>query len=159
MKFGLMLRPRALIFGLAAAALLVTGAQRANAEAQLLVDAVTGKVLHAENATYPWYPASVTKIMTAYTALRAVKEGKVKLDTLLTVSKNATSQAPTKMGFTAGTKVTLDNAIKMIMVKSANDVSVVIAEGVGGSIEGYADMMNANARRLGMTQTLSLIHI
>jgi len=69
------------------------------------------------------------------------------------VTKNATAQAPTKMGFTAGTRVTLDNALKMIMVKSANDVSVTIAEGVGGSIEGFADMMNANAKRLGMTQT------
>ncbi|MBV9955988.1 MAG: D-alanyl-D-alanine carboxypeptidase [Pseudolabrys sp.] len=131
----------------------LTTAGRAQAEAQLLIDASTGKVLHAENATYPWYPASVTKLMTAYTSLRAVKEGKIKLDSLLTVSKNATAQAPTKMGFAAGTRVTLDNALKMIMVKSANDISVTIAEGVGGSIDGFSDMMNANAKRLGMTQT------
>jgi len=134
-------------------ALALAGASRAHAEAQLLVDADTGKVLYAENATYPWYPASVTKLMTAYTTLRAVKEGRVRMDTLLTVSRNAVAQQPTKMGFREGTTVTVDNALKMLMVKSANDIAVVLAEGIGGSIEGFADQMNANARRLGMTQT------
>ena len=110
-------------------------------------------MLHAENATYPWYPASVTKLMTAYTTLRAIKEGRIGFNTLLTVSRNAAAQQPTKMGFKAGTTLTVDNALKMLMVKSANDMAVAIAEGVGGSIEGFADMMNANARRLGMTQS------
>jgi len=147
-------RPRALLFGLAAAALLSAAAvTRAQAEAQLLIEASTGKVLHAENATYPWYPASVTKLMTAYTTLRAIKEKKVSFDTLLIMSKNAVAQQPTKMGFKLGTGVTIDNALKMLMVKSANDIAVAIAEGVGGSIEGFADMMNLNARRLGMTQS------
>jgi D-alanyl-D-alanine carboxypeptidase len=136
-----------------AAALACGGATRANAEAQLLIDASTGKVLHAENATYPWYPASVTKLMTIYTTLKAVREGKYTLDSLLTVSKNAVAQQPTKMGFKLGTQVTIDNALKMLMVKSANDIAVTIAEGVGGSIEGFSDMMNANARSLGMTQS------
>ncbi len=133
--------------------LLFVGATRAQAEAQLLIEASSGKVLHAENATYPWYPASVTKLMTAYTTLRTIKEGRLTFDTLLTVSKNAAAQQPTKMGFKVGTRVTVDNALKMLMVKSANDVAVTIAEGVGGSIAGFADMMNANARRLGMTQS------
>src|SRR5471030_3380556 len=134
-------------------ALALAGTTQARAEAQLLIEASTGKVLHAENATYPWYPASVTKLMTAYTTLRAIKEKKITFDTLLTVSKNAAAQQPTKMGFKAGTGVTIDNALKMLMVKSANDMAVAIAEGVGGSIEGFADMMNTNARRLGMTQS------
>lgn len=128
-------------------------ASRCHAEAQLLIDAATGKVLHAENATYPWYPASVTKLMTIYTTLKAIRDGKVTMDTLLTVSKNAAAQAPTKMGFKVGTTVTIDNALKMLMVKSANDMAVTIAEGVGGSIDGFADMMNANAHALGMTQS------
>jgi D-alanyl-D-alanine carboxypeptidase len=128
-------------------------ADRAQADAQLLIEASTGKVLHAENATLPWYPASVTKLMTAYTTLRAVKEGRISVNTLLTVSRNAAAQQPTKMGFKIGTSVTVDNALKMLMVKSANDVAVTIAEGVGGSLEGFADLMNANARRLGMTQS------
>ena len=134
-----------------AAAAALAGTTNARAEAQLLIEASTGKVLHAENATYPWYPASVTKIMTAYTTLRAIKEGRIGFNTMLTVSRNAAAQQPTKMGFKAGTRLTLDNALKMLMVKSANDMAVAIAEGVGGSIEGFADMMNANARRLGMS--------
>ena len=110
------------------------GANAASAEALLLIEASTGKVLHAENATYPWYPASVTKLMTTYTTLRAVRQGRITLDSLFTVSAIAAAQAPTKMGFAVGTKVTVDNAIKMLMVKSANDMAVLLAEGVSGSI-------------------------
>ena len=125
----------------------------ANAEALLLVEADSGKVLQAENATNPWYPASLTKLMTAYVTLKAVKEGRITMDTLFTVSPTAASQSPSKMGFRPGTQVTVDNALKMMMVKSANDMAVVLAEGVGGSIDGFAALMNQNAQRLGMTQT------
>jgi len=142
---------RLLILALVAGA--VAGWGRANAEALLLVEADTGKVLHAENATYPWYPASVTKLMTVYTTLRAVRDGRITLDRLFPVSPNAAAQSPTKMGFPVGTQVTVDNAIKMLMVKSANDMAVLLAEGVAGSIEGFAAQMNANAQVLGMTQT------
>ncbi len=142
-----------MILSFAAGASLLVGTDRASAEAQLLIEASTGKVLHAENATYPWYPASVTKLMTTYTTLRAVKEGRISFNTLLTLSRNAAAQQPTKMGFKIGTTVTVDNALKMLLVKSANDIAVAIAEGVGGSIAGFADMMNANARRLGMSQS------
>jgi D-alanyl-D-alanine carboxypeptidase len=142
-----------LLIGLVALIMALAGATRAQAEAKLLIDAATGKVLHAENATYPWYPASVTKLMTTYTTLRAVKEGRIGFNSLLTVSRDAAAQQPTKMGFKVGTRVTVDNALKMMMVKSANDIAVTIAEGVGGSIAGFADMMNANARRLGMSES------
>jgi D-alanyl-D-alanine carboxypeptidase len=140
-----------------ALALLVLGslsaAPRAHAEAKLLIDAVSGKVLYADNATQPWYPASVTKLMTLYTTLREVKEGHISLDTLITMTPDAQAQQPTKMGFPIGTTVTIDNALKMMMVKSANDIAVAIADGVGTSVPGFADMMNANAQRLGMTQS------
>jgi D-alanyl-D-alanine carboxypeptidase len=139
--------------GLFVAAVLALTARPAAAEALLLVDVDTGKVLHAENATYPWYPASVTKLMTAYVTLKAVKEGRITRDTLFTVSPNAVAQAPSKMGFPLGTQVTVDNALKMLMVKSANDMAVVLAEGVSGSIEAFANEMNRTAQRLGMTQT------
>jgi D-alanyl-D-alanine carboxypeptidase len=139
----------ALIACLASAA----GTLPAAAEAQLLIEADTGKVIHAENATYPWYPASLTKLMTLYVTLRAVKEGRIKTDSLITVSPHAVAQAPAKMGFKSGVKLTVDNAIKMLMVKSANDMAVTIAEGVSGSIENFADEMNRSAQRLGMTQT------
>ena len=148
LHFRSSLRSIVLLAGLS----LVT-AHAANAEALLLVEADTGKVLQAENATYPWYPASVTKLMTAYVTLKAIKEGRITLDTLFTVSPTAASQSPSKMGLRPGTQVTVDNALKMMMVKSANDMAVVLAEGVGGSIDGFSAMMNENAKRLGMTQT------
>src|SRR3981189_1160254 len=136
-----------------AAALAVVAPCVAQAEALLVVEADTGKVLQADNATYPWYPASVTKIMTAYVTLKVVKEGRLSLDTLLTVSPVAASQSPSKMGFRPGIQVTVDNALKMMMVKSANDMAVVLAEGVGGSVDGFSGMMNQAAAKLGMTQT------
>src|SRR6202158_5596803 len=119
----------------------------------LVVEADTGKVLQAENATYPWYPASVTKLMTAYVTLKAVKDGRLSLDTVLTVSPAASAQSPSKMGFRPGTQVTVDNALKMMLVKSANDMAVVLAEGVGGSIDGFSAQMNETAQRLAMTKT------
>src|SRR3954447_6325565 len=140
------------IFSLALT-LLASSVQSASAEATLVVEADSGKVLHAEHATYPWYPASTTKLMTMYLTLKAVKDKRLSMDTLLTVSSNAVAQAPSKMGFKAGTTVTVDNALKMLMVKSANDMAVVLAEGVSGSIEKFADDMNAASRRLGMTQS------
>ncbi len=147
------LRPRSLTLTIAFGAGLGLMAARAQAESLLLVEVDSGKVLHAENAAHPWYPASITKIMTTYVTLRAIKEGRITWDTLLTVSHNAVAQQPVKMGFPAGTQITVDNALKMLLVKSANDIAVVVAEGVGGSIEGFADLMNQNARRLGMVQS------
>jgi D-alanyl-D-alanine carboxypeptidase len=125
----------------------------AAAEALLVIEADSGRVLYAHNAGQPWYPASVTKLMTAYVTLRAVEEGRLTLDKPLTVSANAAAQSPVKMGFPAGTIVTVDNALKMLMVKSANDMAVVLAEGVSGSVENFADEMNGYARRLGMIQS------
>jgi D-alanyl-D-alanine carboxypeptidase len=135
------------------AALAVVTPHAACAEALLVVEADTGKVLQADNATMPWYPASVTKMMTAYVTLKAVKEGRMTLDQLVTVSPVAASQSPSKMGFRPGTQLTVENALAMMMVKSANDMAVVLAEGVGGSIDGFSALMNQNAQRLGMTQT------
>ena len=123
------------------------------AEALLLIEVDSGKVLQADNATMPWYPASTTKLMTTYVTLKAVKERRLSLDTLVTVSANAVAQQPSKMGFRAGTQLTVDNALKMLMVKSANDMAVVLAEGVSGSIEKFADEMNLASQRLGMTQS------
>jgi D-alanyl-D-alanine carboxypeptidase len=148
-----LLRHPSLNLILLVAALALVAPRIVHAEALLVVEADTGKVLQADNATYPWYPASVTKMMTAYVALKAVKEGRLSLDALLTVSPVAASQSPSKMGFRPGTQVTVENALAMMMVKSANDMAVVIAEGVGGSIDGFSAQMNQTAQRLGMTQT------
>ncbi|HKD25917.1 MAG TPA: serine hydrolase [Xanthobacteraceae bacterium] len=123
------------------------------AEALLLVDVDSGKVISEQNATYPWYPASVTKLMTTYVTFKAVRDHRINLESVFTVSPNAVAQQPSKMGFKVGTRVTVDNALKMLLVHSANDMAVVLAEGVSGSIEKFTEEMNAEARHLGMTQT------
>jgi D-alanyl-D-alanine carboxypeptidase len=138
---------------LAASILTAAGPARAGVEATLLVDAETGKVLHAENATMPWYPASTSKLMTVYVTLQAVKAQRITLDTLFTVSARAASQPPSKIGFKPGTKITVDNALKILMVKSANDMAVVLAEGVAGSVENFSAEMNSTSKNLGMTQS------
>jgi len=147
-------RAKSLLLGAAfGAAALLAQPCLAAPEALLLVDAESGKVLYAENATRPWHPASLTKLMTAYVTLHALKEGRVKPDTVLTVSPTAMAQSPSKMGFKVGIKVTVDNALKMMIVKSANDMAVVLAEGIDGSVPGFAAEMNRAAQGLGMTQT------
>lgn len=119
----------------------------------ILVDAASGEVLEQQEATRSWFPASTTKLMTVYVALDAVSAGRISLNTPIIVSPRAARMAPSKMGFKPGTQVTLDNALKMLMVKSANDIAVTIAEGVSGSVEGFADEMNAAAAKLGMRES------
>jgi D-alanyl-D-alanine carboxypeptidase len=148
-----LLRFSSLTWIIGAIVLAIAAPRPAQSEALLLLEADSGKVLEAQDATMPWYPASLSKLMTAYVTLKAVKEGRISLDTLVTVSPVAASQSPSKMGFRPGTQLTVDNALKMMLVKSANDMAVVLAEGVGGSIDGFSALMNENAQRLGMTQT------
>lgn len=133
------------------AALMLPGA--AQATPSLVIDVATGDILHQEEATQPWFPASVTKLMTAYVALKAIKTGRITFDTPFTVSSRAARMAPSKMGFKPGTEVTVDNALKMLMVKSANDLAVTIAEGVSGSVEAFAGEMNQAAADLGMRES------
>src|SRR5580693_104425 len=139
----------ALGFGAAA----VLAATPAWSGASILIDADSGKVLRADNATYPWYPASTTKLMTLYMTLSAVRDHRITFDTLFTVSHNANMQAPTKMGLPVGTQVTVDNALKMMMVKSANDMAVMLAEGIGGSIDDFAQQMTDTAHQIGMSES------
>ena len=139
----------ALGFGAAA----VLAATPAWSGASILIDADSGKVLRADNATYPWYPASTTKLMTLYMALSAVRDNRITFDTLFTVSRNANLQSPTKMGLPVGAQVTVDNALKMMMVKSANDMAVLLAEGIGGSVDDFAQQMTDTAHKLGMSES------
>jgi D-alanyl-D-alanine carboxypeptidase len=141
----------ALTVALTAALLAVAPCAPARAMSLILVDAESGKVLRADNAGYPWYPASTTKLMTLYMALSAMRDQRITPDTLFTVSPNAYEQSPTKMGFPVGTQVTVDNAIKTMMVKSANDMAVLLAEGLAGSVEAFGQQMTETAHRLGMT--------
>lgn len=133
--------------------LLCALARPAAAGPYVLIDADSGRVLAHSEAGLPWHPASVTKLMTTFVTFRALREGRVKPDTLLAVSENAVAQDPTKMGFPAGTQVSVDNALKMLLVKSANDIAVVLAEGIDGSVPAFLGEMNRTAAELGMTAT------
>ncbi|MGO4571897.1 D-alanyl-D-alanine carboxypeptidase family protein [Microvirga sp. 2TAF3] len=143
---------RALRMTAFAFAALMSGSALAGSPA-LVVEAESGRVLHAERATDPWFPASITKLMTTYVALDSVRSGRASMDTLLKVSDSAAALPPSKMGFKPGTEIRLDNALKIIMVKSANDVAATIAENLGGSIEGFAELMNRKAQALGMHES------
>ena len=135
------------------AACLLAAATGAWATPGIVVDVATGNVLYEDHADEPWYPASLTKLMTIYVALSAVRDKEITLDTPLVVSARAASMAPSKMGFSPGTEVTLDNALKMLIVKSANDIAVTVAEGIAGSVDAFADDMNRSAAQLGMTES------
>jgi D-alanyl-D-alanine carboxypeptidase len=119
----------------------------------LVVDMKSGQVISAEDATRPWHPASTTKLMTTYVALKMLKSGQVKLDTPLQGSRKAASQKPSKIGIKPGQIITLDNALKILLVKSANDVAYVIAENLSGSADGFVNRMNNEAQNLGMRET------
>src|ERR1700729_3075285 len=151
MPFGRCSIGRLALFGFAAA--LALGASSVQATPYLDADVDSDRVLMENEAAAPWYPASLTKLMSVYVALDAVRNGQLTLATPLIMSARAARMAPSKMGFRPGTEVTLDNPLKMLMVKSPNDVAVMVAEGVSGSVEAFADDMNAAAQRLGMHES------
>ena len=128
-------------------------ATQSQATPSLVIDVASGAVLAQDQATTSWYPASLTKLMTTYVALSAVREGRLTMDTPVMMSPRAARMAPSKMGFRPGAEVTLQNALIMLMVKSANDIAVAIAEGVSGSVEAFADEMNRHSAALGMTSS------
>lgn len=137
----------------AALSLLVALPPAALASPKMVVDVATGRVLDHEEAFRKWYPASLTKLMTAYTVFRALKSGEVSLDMPVVMSKRAADQPASKMYFKPGQKMTLDSALKILLVKSANDVAVAIAENVSGSQEKFVARMNAEAQRIGMVSS------
>ncbi|MFO7477412.1 MAG: D-alanyl-D-alanine carboxypeptidase family protein, partial [Methyloceanibacter sp.] len=119
----------------------------------LVFEPYNGTVFYAEDPDIPWFPASLTKLMTAYVTFQALKAGEVKPDTKVVCSKKATEQAPSKLWMKEGESITLDTALKVLIVKSANDVAVMVAETVGGSEEAFIHRMNEAAKRLNMTRT------
>lgn len=123
------------------------------AGAYLLFDARTGEVMAKKNADQAWYPASLTKLMTTWVTLQAIRAGRITPSTLVPMTPQGARQPPSKMGFKPGEAVTVDNALKIIMVKSANDVAWALGEAVGGSKEAFAAEMNRQARMLGMTES------
>jgi D-alanyl-D-alanine carboxypeptidase len=119
----------------------------------LLVDAASLQVLYAEEAGQPWHPASVTKLMTAYLAFAAIKDGRASLDTPVTVSQRAWNQAPAKSGLAVGSTVSLEDALYIMLVKSANDMAVAVAETIGGDEKTFVAQMNLMAKQMGLSAT------
>jgi D-alanyl-D-alanine carboxypeptidase len=135
----------------AACLLILASLTPALANPMLLVDMDNFNVLYAQEAGQPWHPASLTKMMTAYVAFEEISKGTVTLDTPVTLSRNAINQAPSKSGLLVGSTLTLKDALYVMIVKSANDVAMGIAETVGGSEAGFVAKMNDVAKRMGLT--------
>jgi D-alanyl-D-alanine carboxypeptidase len=125
----------------------------ATAGPALVFEPYNGTVFYSEDPDVAWFPASLTKLMTAYITFQALKAGQITPDTKLTCSKNATAQAPSKLGLPVGGQITVDIGLKVLIVKSANDVAVMLAEAVAGSTEAFVQRMNEAAAKLNMTRT------
>jgi D-alanyl-D-alanine carboxypeptidase len=121
--------------------------------AAIVVDDKSGFVLHQISADEPRHPASLTKIMTLYLLFEQLEDGKLNLDTPLPVSSRAAMQNPTKLNLKTNQTIKVEDAIKGLVTRSANDAAVVIAEAIGGSEEEFATLMTLKARALGMTST------
>lgn len=135
------------------AASFVANAALADTGPRMLVDVNTLKVIEHRDAFHKWYPASLTKLMTAYTVFRALKAGEVTLESPVVMTKNAAAEPASKMYFKPGQAMTLDSALKIMLIKSANDVAVAVAESVGGSEPRFVERMNAEAARIGMSSS------
>src|SRR5882757_7444937 len=121
---------------------------------QIIVDANSGATLTSSNPDASRHPASLTKIMTLYLLFERLDAGKIKLDTEMPVSKHASEQAPTKLGLRPGQTIRVEDAIKGLVTRSANDAAVVIAEAIAGDEDDFAGLMTRKARALGMTRTV-----
>lgn len=119
----------------------------------IVVDHGTGTVVSESGADSVNYPASLTKMMTLYLTFEALRSGRTTLSTRLPVSAEAARQPPSKLGLKPGATIRVDDAIRALVVKSANDVAVVLAEGLGGTEARFAQLMSSRARELGMTRT------
>ena len=120
----------------------------------IIVDANSGATLAANNPDASRHPASLTKIMTLYLLFERLDAGKMKLDTEMEVSEHASEQDPTKLGLRPGQTIRVEDAIKGLVTRSANDAAVVIAEAIGGDEADFAKMMTRKARALGMAHTV-----
>ena len=145
---------RAALGWLAALALLAwLSPAAARAGPALLVDAQSGRVLHAHEPFRRWYPASLTKLMTLYVAFAAMESGRVSPETPVRISERAAAAPFNNTGWPVGTEIPLQEAVPLLVVKSANDVAIAVAETVSGEAEAFIAEMNAAADELGMAGT------
>jgi len=120
----------------------------------IVINEATGEVLYARNADKKLYPASMTKVMTLYLTFQALDNGSLTLDTKLPVSRYAATRAPSKLGLTAGSSISVEDAVLGLVTRSANDAATVLAEGIGGTEDDFGYLMTAKARELGMRNTI-----
>ena len=144
------------MFGFVAAALFTISSDPSHAApyADIVVDANSGTVLHSTNPDAQRHPASLTKIMTLYLLFEQLEAGKLKLDSQLQVSKEAAGQMPTKLGLKPGSTLAVEDAIKGMVTRSANDAAVVVAEAIAGDEDAFARLMTRKAQALGMSRTV-----
>ncbi len=121
--------------------------------AAIVVDGNSGQTLYARNEDEPRHPASITKVMTLYLLFEQLERGGLSLDSPLRVSAHAAAQKPTKLGLRPGETIRVDDAIKAVVTRSANDMAVAIAEAIGGDEEHFAELMTRKAHELGMSRT------
>ncbi len=119
----------------------------------IVIDARSGAIISQHKANDRWHPASLTKLMTAYVTFRAIANGEIEDGSPVIISQAATRQPPSRMGYKKGVALRIDTALKIIIIKSANDVSLALAEAVAGNLKGFVARMNAEAKRLGMENT------
>jgi D-alanyl-D-alanine carboxypeptidase len=143
------------VFGFVAAVFTISGdPSHAAPYADIVVDANSGTVLHSTNPDAQRHPASLTKIMTLYLLFEQLEAGKLKLDSPLPVSKEAAGQMPTKLGLKPGSTLAVEDAIKGMVTRSANDAAVVVAEAIAGDEDAFAKLMTRKAQALGMSRTI-----
>lgn len=121
--------------------------------AAIVIDARTGEILYSENAEARLHPASLTKMMTLYIAFEEIQRGNISLDTMVTVSKHAAAQPPSRLGLRAGQKISLRNLIRAAAIKSANDAAAAIGDAISGNEADFARRMTRTAKALGMKNT------
>ena len=141
------------VFALFCALVTAPDAARAAPYAAMVIDVRTGEVLHSRNADARLHPASLTKMMTLYIAFEAIRLGEISLDTQVTISRNAASEPPSRLGLTSGSTIRLRYLIRAAAVRSANDAATAIGEAIEGSEAAFARRMNRTAEALGMTRT------
>ena len=154
----------AAVLSLASAGVILPAAAAAQASpatqpkyAAIVIDAHSGEVLYAQRADSARYPASITKVMTLYLAFEALEQGRLKTTDTVVISPRAAAQAPSKLGLRVGDTLSVDQAIRAVAVKSANDISVALAEKIGGTEARFAALMTLRAEELGMTHTRFVI--
>lgn len=121
--------------------------------ASMVIDARSGEILYARNHDTQLHPASLTKMMTLYVVFQAIEHGEITLDTMVTISRNAAAEPPSKLGLRAGQRIALRYLIRAAAVRSANDSATALAEAISGSEEAFTARMTQTARAMGMMNT------